>query len=119
MLTLSGQQLVTGPAIMLATIAQRCQITAYEYQVVNSLAWLASTTHLATLIVLRHYFLDNRLMRDLRVIAMIINLILLLYTSIMTAASYNVQRTIATVLFLVINYVEYICSLYNQNISPF
>jgi hypothetical protein len=86
-LTLSDQQLVTGLAMMVAALAQRCQLSCYEFQIVSSLAFLSSTTHLASLAVLREYFQSNKQVRNIRVLGMVINLVLLIYTSIVAAAA--------------------------------
>ena len=58
-LTLSDQQLVTGIAILMACFANWCRTSVYELNIVVSLAWFSSATHLATLDVLRDYFQHN------------------------------------------------------------
>ena len=78
-LALSDQQLVTGLAILIGGVANQRKLTGYEFSVVVSLAWFSSTTHLATLDTLRHYFLQHKTLRDWRVIGMVMLLILLLY----------------------------------------
>jgi hypothetical protein len=141
-LTLSDQQLVTGLAMITAALSQCCQLSAYEFQVVNSMAWLASTTHLSTLIILRSYFRENRIVRNIRVLGMAANMVLLLYATIVTTASYfvdnsasiqcvmddissfwpepaNALSTIIAVFFLVFIYVDAINQLYSPNHSPF
>lgn len=134
-LSLSDQQLVTGLAMITAALSQRCQLSAYEFQVVNSMAWLASTTHLATLIILRNYFRENRVVRNIRVVGMTTNAVLLFYSTIISLASYYVDKsasiqcvmddlssfwpgfvdslgTLTALLFLVANYVDAIYQLY-------
>ena len=140
LLTLSDQQLVTGPAIIVAALSQHCQISVYEFQVVSSVAWLASTTHLSTLIILRQYFRENRTVRNIRVIGMLANLGLLIYTTIISDASYSVDNSVhiqcvtqqlsslsadsfsvntpITILFLIVSYFDRISQLYNENHSP-
>ena len=140
LLTLSDQQLVTGPAMIVAALSQHCQISVYEFQVVSSVAWLASTTHLSTLIVLRQYFRENRTVRNIRVIGMLANLGLLVYTTVISDASYSVDNsvhiqcvtqqlsspsvdsfnlnTLVTILFLIVSYFDSISQLYNENHSP-
>jgi hypothetical protein len=141
LLTLSDQQLVTGPAMMVAALGQHCQISAYEFQVVSSVAWMASTTHLSTLVVLRQYLRENRTVRNIRIIGMVANLGLLLYTTIVATASYSVDNSVpiqcvtenfssfsagslnpnilVSIIFLIISYTDSIYQLYNENHSPF
>jgi hypothetical protein len=76
-LAMSDQQLVTGLAILIGTIANMCRISFYEFQVATSLAWFSATTHLATLDVLRGYFRLNRGVCYVRVVGITVNLILL------------------------------------------
>lgn len=68
-LALSDQQLVTGLAILIGAFASRCTISV-------CLAWFSSTTHLATLDILRDYFIQNRMVRNFRVGGMVILTIL-------------------------------------------
>ncbi|PGH07938.1 hypothetical protein AJ79_06146 [Helicocarpus griseus UAMH5409] len=81
-LALSDQQLATGLAILTAGIANRCRISLYEFQVVTSLAWFSSTTHLATLYVLRHYLISHPALRHWRVFAILVSMILLCFAVI-------------------------------------
>lgn len=138
MLTLSDQQLVTGPAMIVAALVQHCQLSVYEFQVVNSLAFLSSTTHLATLVMLRQYLKENKVVRNIRVIAMILNLGLLTYTTIVAYIGYGVDGSasiqcvmdslsslqpdrldfsniIITVMFLFISYGQGIMQLYSND----
>lgn len=78
-LALSDQILATGLAILVAGIANRCQLSLFEFNIVVSLGWFSVTTHLATLILLREYFLHNRIVRNLRIIAMLASIGLLAY----------------------------------------
>lgn len=132
LMALSDQQLVTGPAMIIAALVQRCQISCYEFQVVTSLGFLASTTHLTTLVVLREYLRGNKVVRNIRVIAMVCNLVLLLYCELLSDASSKYDSTIkiqcvmsdptaldaitmssvATVLFLIFPYADSIAQLY-------
>lgn len=75
----SDQQLVTGLAILIAALANRCQLTLYELRIVFCLAWFSATTHIATLKVLREYFYDNKVVRNWRVIGIFIFLVLLCF----------------------------------------
>jgi hypothetical protein len=51
-LAFSDQQLVTGFALLLSTYLKG-DITVYTFRVATTVAWFSSTTHLATLVVLR------------------------------------------------------------------
>lgn len=88
-LTLSDQQLATGLAILIAAIANQCTLTVWEFQLAFALAWFSSTTHLATLDVLREYFLSHGVVRNWRVFGMVTLLLLLIYSLIMATASVN------------------------------
>ncbi|KAK1831874.1 hypothetical protein QBC39DRAFT_350374 [Podospora conica] len=79
-LALSDQQLVTGFAILVSGIVRQKDLTVWEFQVVLSLAWFSTTSHLATLDALRTYLKAQPLIRHVRVSAMIVVLILLIYT---------------------------------------
>jgi hypothetical protein len=61
LLSLSDQQLVIALAMTIAALNQHCDISVYEFNVVTSLVYLALLTHIATLIVLRHYFREKKL----------------------------------------------------------
>ena len=77
-LTFSDQQLVTGIGLLIATFAKRCTITGNDFQTAAALAWFSSMTHLATLSVLRLYFMRRPRVRLVRLIAMVVVLGLLL-----------------------------------------
>jgi hypothetical protein len=91
-LSLSDQQLVIGPAMIVAALSQYCRLSCYEFQVVNSLAFLASSTHLATLMLLRQYFRQNRFVRNVRVIGMFCTHILLFYTTVISSALNSLDK---------------------------
>ena len=55
-LTLSDQQLVTGLAVLIAAFVRWNEITVYHWEIVTDLAFLASNTHICTLITLRYTF---------------------------------------------------------------
>ncbi|KAF2188167.1 hypothetical protein K469DRAFT_90243 [Zopfia rhizophila CBS 207.26] len=92
-LILSDQQLVTGLAILIGGLVGRCRISLYEYQMVTALAWFSSTTHLATLSVLRSYFINHHTVRNWRVVGMVASMILLIFSEVMVdiPASGNTQ----------------------------
>jgi hypothetical protein len=48
----SDQQLVTGLALLIATYIKG-DVTVYTFQVASTVAWFSTTTHLATLVVLK------------------------------------------------------------------
>ena len=81
-LALSDQQLVTGLAILIGAMASRCTISTYELGVVVSLAWFSSTTHLATLDVLRDYFIHHQVVRNIRLLGIVPIMILLSFALI-------------------------------------
>jgi len=131
-LSLSDQQLVIGPAMIIAALSQYCRLSCYEFQVVNSLAFLASSTHLATLMLLRQYFRENRFVRNVRVMGMICNHVLLFYTTVINSALTPVDKYVKvqcvkakfiardpftpffTILFLTIVYANAMCHLYHD-----
>lgn len=76
-LAMSDQQLVTGIAIMTAALSARCHITVFELRIVDSLAWFSATSHLATLSILRQYMYENPVVRNWRVLGIIVFLALL------------------------------------------
>ena len=55
-------------------------LTGFEFSIVVSLAWFSSTTHLATLDVLRHYFFSHALVRNIRILGMVVVLTLLSFS---------------------------------------
>lgn len=48
-LALSDQQLLTGLAILIASLCQLCSISVYHFAVVGDLAWFSSNVHITTL----------------------------------------------------------------------
>lgn len=70
LLGFSDQQLITGLAIFIAALANRCRLVAYELEILHSLAWFSATTHIATLTVLQEFFYANPVIRNWRVIGM-------------------------------------------------
>ena len=130
-ITLSDQQLVTVPAMMVAALAQHCQISCYEFQVVTSMAYLTSTTHLATLVILRQYFRKHKRARDMRAVGMTFNMTLLLFCLLVSDASYDVDSSVSVqcimnnlstpsasnaciaIIFLVVNYLQSFSQLYS------
>lgn len=76
-LALSDTQLVTGLAVLLAGACNRKSIMVYELHIILSQAWLASTTHLATLDALRNHLRSYGIIRDIRVACMTILQLLL------------------------------------------
>ena len=79
-LTLSDQQLVTGLAILSGGLGNMYSLTGFEFSIVVSLAWFSSTTHLATLDALQHYFRSHKLVRNIRIFGMVSVLILLSFS---------------------------------------
>ena len=98
MLTLSDQQLVTGLAVMSAGYAKRCSMTTYHFNIVASLAWFSSATHLATLGALRNYLVENAFVRNWRIAGMIGLLGLLLYAQLIMFSHTHVSLPVQCVL---------------------
>lgn len=70
-LAISDQQLVTGLAMLIGAFSQlNCGISFYHWQVVTTLAWFASITHLATLPFLQEFLQRRKLLLCLRVMLM-------------------------------------------------
>jgi hypothetical protein len=89
-LALSDQQLVVGLAILVATIANQCTLNVTEFRIAFALAWISTTTHLATLDSLRHYFLRHQTVRNWRVFGMLVVMVLFLYCFIVVMMVYHV-----------------------------
>lgn len=79
-LALSDQQLVTGLAVTIAFLANRCRTNFYELEHIYTLTWLSATIHLGTMMVLREYFFDHRLVRNCRLLGIGVFLCLLCVT---------------------------------------
>jgi hypothetical protein len=66
MLSLSDQQLLTGFAVLISFLPNRCQISYVSFGIAIQLAWASCLTHAATLIFLRGYLEENVRIRRLR-----------------------------------------------------
>jgi hypothetical protein len=80
MLVLSDQQLAVGLAVLIAAVANQDSISNYEFRIAFALAWFSSTTHLATLDGLRHYFQQHQTLRNWRVLGIYIFVGLFFYS---------------------------------------
>lgn len=81
-LSLSDQQLVTGLALLVITVSSQTTLSGHEFSVAHSLAWFSSTTHLATLDVLRPALRSQgQFILALRLSGILAVLVLLTYTS--------------------------------------
>lgn len=78
MLAQSDQQLVAGIAVLIAGFTNPCSMDMYHFQIVSALAWFSSVTHLATLQLLHNYLIQHTIVRNLRVIAILMSLVLLI-----------------------------------------
>lgn len=121
-LSLSDHQLVTGLAILIAALANRCLISFYEFNIVISLAWFSSTVYLATLDVLQEYLVANPVIRNWRVFGMV-SLVAMLLFGLLFQGGYRSQTnlplqcvinqglnpTLASILVLMYLLVAYIC----------
>lgn len=74
----SDQQLVTGTAIIIAGFMKPCSTDMYHFQFVAALAWFSASTHLASLQLLKDYLIKHTIVRNLRVVVMLMFLVLLL-----------------------------------------
>jgi hypothetical protein len=79
-LALSDQQLAVGIAMLVAAISNQCTILLAEFKVAFALVWFSTTTHLTTLVTLRHYFHQHHTIRNWRVTGMIALLVLFYYS---------------------------------------
>jgi hypothetical protein len=79
-LALSDQQLIVGLAILAAGILKSCTVSYWEFEVVVSLAWFSSTTHLSTLVVLFDYLQEHRVLMYWRVGGMLCFLVVLFFS---------------------------------------
>lgn len=85
-LSLSDQQLVTGLALLVIIVSSQLTLSGHEFSVAHSLAWFSSTTHLATLDVLRPALRSQgQCILALRVLGILAVLVLLTYTSYMVS----------------------------------
>ncbi|KAL5337453.1 hypothetical protein BJX70DRAFT_399589 [Aspergillus crustosus] len=67
-LTMSDQQLVTGIAILISGYSQlSCGLSLYHWQIVTTLTWFSTITHLGTLPFLSQYLRQHRYIFYLRV----------------------------------------------------
>ncbi|KAF2492832.1 hypothetical protein BU16DRAFT_620150 [Lophium mytilinum] len=86
-LALSDQQLVTGLALVVAVVSNRCEITFYEFRVVIGLAWFSATTHLGTLYVLKDYLIEHPTVRNWRVLGIVVTMVLLIFAIVVNEGS--------------------------------
>jgi hypothetical protein len=77
-LTLSDQQLVTGLAILIAALNNRCETSRYEFDIAVSLAWFSTITPLATMDALHEYFCEHPEVRNWRLVGIGVVMLLLL-----------------------------------------
>ena len=95
-LTFSDTQIITGIAILLCGFIQLpLGISTYHWQVVVSLAWFSSLTHLLTLSSLRGYFQKRLEMAVWRAILMG-SIIILLATALCPTGYVSQYETVAT-----------------------
>ena len=132
-LSLGDQQLVTGLAVLIAGYSQRWSMSAYHFNIVASLAWFSSATHLATMAVLKKYFRGHLTMRNWRVLFMLVLSLMLAVAQIpgradkdnsMPVICYygsfdrmDLATVLAAICFLVITYTEGIFRLYARDID--
>ncbi|KFZ14982.1 hypothetical protein V501_02943 [Pseudogymnoascus sp. VKM F-4519 (FW-2642)] len=72
-LAMSDAQIVTGLSILIGGFSQiNCGLSIFHWHMVVRLAWFSSVTHLTTLTFLRRYIQDNRAIRILRLVLMLV-----------------------------------------------
>lgn len=96
-LAMSDQQLVTGLAILVSGISNYKSLSTYEFSVMSSLAWFWSTTHLATLSVLKSHLKTHGIVRHIRVAGMLCVLGLLAFSQAVTIRSWQEEDKTVTV----------------------
>lgn len=86
---MSDQQLVTGLSIIISGYFQLpCGLSFYHWQMITSLAWFSSATHLATMLFLKQYMRRNRYIWYARV-ALMTGLAIMLATGIVLTGIWN------------------------------
>lgn len=69
---MSDQQLVTGLAILISGYSElRCGLSFYHWQIITTLTWYSSITHIATLMFLRQYLRRNKYIWYVRALLMV------------------------------------------------
>lgn len=57
MAALSDQQLVTGPALLIAGYAKQSSLSIYHFNIIASIAWFTANVHWVSLMTLQTYFI--------------------------------------------------------------
>lgn len=99
---------------MIAGLARRCSMSIYHFNIVSSLAWFSSATHLATLGMLREYFVVNTSVRNWRVAGIVALLGLLLYGQLIMFSRKNTSlplQCVASSLSLIVDYSDIVVLL--------
>ncbi|RFU26532.1 hypothetical protein B7463_g9794, partial [Scytalidium lignicola] len=103
-LAMSDTQIVAGLSILASGFSQvGCGLSIFHWHIVVFLAWFSSVTHLTTLTFLRRYIHDNRGIRMLRLVLMLLLVVILAVALVPTggacglqdARQYNYTRTTA------------------------
>lgn len=139
LLALSDQVLVTGLAMLIAGYWRQCTVSVYSFNIVGSLAWLAATTHLTSVVILRDYHRKYHRVRDLRVFGMVCSVGMLLLSlmlqisgnwwqkddrlfhcafehfSLSNQAAFVIVSGFLVIVFMISAYINAIVSLYSGN----
>jgi hypothetical protein len=83
LLAFSDQQLVTGIGLQVSGYIKWCSISLYHFRVIACLALLSTVTHFLTLALLREYFWRKFVLRNIRLVCMVVNFILMVHTIVM------------------------------------
>jgi len=97
-LMFSGQQVVTGIALLSSGYAQlkyENGIAVFHWQILVYLAWFSSLTHLTTLTILRQYFQNNKAARLWRSLLMLVTVTMLGVALVPTGDGYWISSDIA------------------------
>ncbi|KAF2751502.1 hypothetical protein M011DRAFT_523466 [Sporormia fimetaria CBS 119925] len=91
----SDTQLVTGLAIVTAVLVNHCRLKYHEVAIADALIWFTASCHVATLQLLREYFYDNPVVRNWRMIGIVVLPVLLGYLEVvLILADGNAARPI-------------------------
>lgn len=89
---MSDTQIVTGLSILASGFSQiNCGLSILHWHMVVFLAWFSSVTHLTTLTFLRRYIHDNRGIRTLRLLLMMLLVVTLAVALVPTGGSCGLQ----------------------------
>lgn len=92
---------MTGIGIQVAGYSKICTLSYYHLRIVCSLAQLSTVTHIVTLLALREYFIQHKLVRNFRVFFMTVNMILLIVNMVLVIIGSGGMVTRALCIFFI------------------